>query len=256
MENILYENEAERIVTFLKDTAARTGIKTTVIGWSGGIDSTLSLYLLHRAFGPDNIHILHMPYSVSYTDDLGKISWELGLKRENTKEVSIKTMVDTVWKELGQEDDNTPLSRIRRGNIMARLRMIALFDLAKKTGGLVCGTENRTEHLLGYFTRYGDGASDIEPIQHLYKTQVYGLARFLNVAEPVLKRAPSAGLWQGQTDEGEFGFTYEEADHVLALYYDRKKTAEEIKKKGFPNAEAIIAFSRRNSFKHEVPYSL
>ena len=134
--------------------------------------------------------------------------------------------------------------------------MIVLFDLAKKVNGLVCGTENKSENLLGYFTRFGDQASDIEPIAHLYKTQVYELAKYLKVPEAIIKQSPTAGLWQGQTDEGEFGFTYEEADQVLHLYFDQHQSVEKIEQRGLKNAKAIIERVKQNGFKHQVPYHL
>jgi len=145
---------------------------------------------------------------------------------------------------------------VRLGNIMARVRMIILYDLAKKHNALVCGTENKSENLLGYFTRFGDQASDFEPIQHLYKTQVYQLAKFLGVPKNIVEKTPTAGLWHGQTDEEEFGFTYKEADQVLSYFYDKKLKLEEIKKMGFTNADKIINFSLRNSYKHSAPYTL
>ncbi len=151
--------------------------------------------------------------------------------------------------------DSSEVNRVRLGNIMTRIRMILLYDLAKKHNALVCGTENRSEYLLGYFTRFGDQASDFEPIQHLYKTQVYELARFLGLPKNIIQKTPTAGLWHGQTDEGEFGFTYKEADIVLSYYYDKKLKLEEIKSMGFKNAEKIIAYSLKNAYKHHAPYT-
>jgi NAD+ synthase len=121
---------------------------------------------------------------------------------------------------------------------------------------LVCGTENRSENLLGYFTRFGDEASDLEPIRHLYKTQVYELAKYLNVPQAIVQKQPSANLWKDQTDEGQFEFTYAEADQVLNLYFDKKLPVEEIQKRGLKNADKIIEFAKKNSFKHRVPYLL
>ena len=127
---------------------------------------------------------------------------------------------------------------------------------SKKYKALVVGTENRSENLLGYFTRFGDQASDVEPIEHLYKTEVYALAKHLGVPQPIIDQSPTAGLWIGQTDEGEFGFTYEEADKVLHLAVDQKVPVEEIIEKGFRNAEKILEWRKRNLFKHETPYTL
>jgi NAD+ synthase len=109
---------------------------------------------------------------------------------------------------------------------------------------------------LGYFTRFGDEASDIEPIRHLYKTQVYELAKYLNAPRSIIQKNPSANLWEGQTDEAQFEFTYAEADPVLSLYFDKKISVQEIEKQGFKNANKIIEFTNKNSFKHNVPYSL
>jgi len=146
--------------------------------------------------------------------------------------------------------------RIRLGNIIARVRMIILFDLAKKHNALVCGTENKSEKLLGYFTRFGDAASDIEPISHLYKTQVRELANYLKLPQKIIEAKPTAGLWPGQTDEGEFGFTYQEADNVLSLYFDKKISTKKIRSLGYKNALKILAFAKKNSFKEKVPYLL
>ncbi|NCO88578.1 NAD(+) synthase [Candidatus Roizmanbacteria bacterium] len=137
---------------------------------------------------------------------------------------------------------------------MARTRMIILFDQAKKLDALVCGTENKSEHLLGYFTRFGDAASDIEPIQHLYKTQIYQLAKYLKIPREIINQPPTAGLWNGQTDEGQFEFTYKEADQVLSLYYDQRKSLKMIIKSGFPNVKIIIKMMRNNQFKNKTPY--
>ena len=132
---------------------------------------------------------------------------------------------------------------------MARVRMIILYDLAKRHNCLVCGTENKSELYLGYFTRFGDEASDFEPIQQLYKTQVYQLAEYLNVPKEIINQIPTAGLWENQTDEKDFGFSYKEADRVLDLYLKNKKIL-----KTFPNSKEIIARIEKNSFKHNLPY--
>ncbi len=132
--------------------------------------------------------------------------------------------------------------------------MMILFDEAKKNHALVCGTENKTENMLGYFTRFGDAASDIEPISHLYKTHVRELSKFLNIPREIINKEPSAGLWMGQTDENEFGFSYEEADQVLYLYFEKKYSFNKIKSLRFFNCEKIISLAEKNSFKHKTPY--
>ena len=261
--------ETKKIIAFIQKIVATTGREQIIIGWSGGIDSTVSLYLLAKAIPPENIHVLHMPYSTSFINELA----DSKIPKENVHEISIKKLVDQIWKNIKGDysldsrlrgnDPTSPrlrgaslVEKIRLGNIMARVRMIILFDFAKKINGLVCGTENKTEYFLGYFTRYGDGASDIEPIQHLFKTQVYELAKYLHVPNIIIKKTPSANLWKGQTDEGEFGFTYKEADEVLLRYIDTSKSLREIEKEGFKNAKKIIEFMKKNEFKRKVPYTL
>jgi NAD+ synthase len=147
------------------------------------------------------------------------------------------------------------MNHLRKGNIMARTRMIVVYDQARRREALVVGTENKSEHLLGYYTRFGDEASDVEPLRGLYKTQVYQLARYLGVPEPILTKTPTAGLWEGQTDEGEFGFTYAEADAILALVYDGGKSVDEAVSAGFERAkvEAVTAWVRSKEFKHHLP---
>jgi NAD+ synthase len=244
------ERETEKIVTFLKTTLSSVGKTKVVINWSGGIDSTVSLYLLAKAFPITNVTILHLPYETSYEDEFLPIADYLQTTKAQFHVVSIQSMVDEVKASLKISDP------FRVGNVMSRIRMVVAFDNAKKLGGLVCGTENRTEDLLGYFTRFGDEASDIEPIQHLYKTEVFELGKFLGVPNNILDAQPTAGLWAGQTDEGEFGFSYEQADNVLSRYYDEKKTIEEIEKEGFLHAKKVIEFAQKNGFKHKTPYTI
>lgn len=245
-----YSAIKNEIIAFLKDTFSHAGIERSVIAWSGGIDSTVSLYLLSHALKKENITILHLPYETSYESDFRVIQKELDFKDEQFKIVSIKPFVDTLC------ESRSISNSLRKGNIMARTRMILLYDVAKELNALVCGTENRTEDLLGYFTRFGDQASDIEPIQHLYKTEVFALAAELGIPDTFITRAPSAGLWSGQTDEGEFGFSYKEADEVLSRYYDDNGAVTQMEKEGLMNARKIIALAKKNAFKHEVPYTI
>ena len=240
----------QHISSFLTETFKVAGKAKVVINWSGGIDSTVSLYLLAKSIPVENITVLHLPYDQSYEDKFLPICNYLQIQKSQYYVISIRTMVDEIKKILKINDP------FRLGNVMARIRMITVYDYAKKLNSLVCGTENRTEHLLGYFTRFGDGASDIEPIQYIYKTHIFELGSYLGIPSAILKAQPTAGLWEGQTDEGEFGFSYKEADEVLSKYYDEKKTVENIKQEGFLNAEKIIKFAKKNAFKHKVPYYL
>ena len=268
--------EKHRITSFIKNVLRKQGFKKVIIGMSGGIDSTASFYLLKEAIAPENIIVAHLYYLNSQFSDIGGIVKKAGVPKNNIYEISIDPLAKAFQSVIPsaveephstQPDEQDPSTRpsdlvgmteerVRLGNIMARIRMIILYDLAKKHNALVCGTENKSEFLLGYFTRFGDQASDFEPIQHLYKTQVYKLAKILGVPENIIKKTPTAGLWHGQTDEREFGFTYKEADQVLFYYYDKKLKIEEIKSMGFKNAEKIINFSLRNSYKHHAPYAI
>jgi len=240
---------------------------------SGGVDSTTAFYLLRESIAPENIIVAHLYYLESQFRDIGGIVKKAGIPKGNIYEMSIDSLIkafsNTTMKQFnnGTMDNSsrqarttnskrTHLDKIRIGNIAARIRMIILYDLAKKHNALVCGTENKSEFMLGYFTRFGDEASDFEPIQHLYKTQIFQLARFLEVPKNIMEKTPTAGLWHGQTDEGEFGFSYKEADEVLFYYYDKKLKVEEIKNMGFKNADRIINYSLTNNYKHLTPYTL
>lgn len=242
----------EEIVKFLRETFDKTGKTKVVIGLSGGIDSATSYFLLKKALPIENIIAVHMPYSdenpTKVEQRVSKMCRQSGLPAQNFFSIPIKGMVDQL--SMGLKVDE----KARKGNIMARIRMIILFDLAKKFNALVCGTENKSEHYLGYFTRFGDEASDIEPIRHLYKSQVKELAKELGVSKEVLDAIPTAGLWDGQTDEGQFGFTYKEADQVLEAFFDGESPKS--LQARFPNAKKVLKLMKANEFKHLVPYAL
>ena len=231
------KNKIDEIVTWLKKTY---GDKPAVIAVSGGVDSAVALTLLTRALGKARVTPVCLPYSEQDMGDAKTIIEWNGLNQKMV-EVNISKMVDTISDELSIESEQ------RKGNVMARVRMIAVFDMAKKLGALVCGTENKSEHYLGYFTRFGDAASDIEPIAGLYKTEVREMARELGLPEIFYTKAPSAGLWDGQTDENEMGFAYAEADKVL------KGETEGIDTEIVKRIEGMV---ERNKFKLEVPYML
>ncbi len=245
----------DSLTKFIKDAFAKAGFTKAVIALSGGVDSATSCALTVKALGKENVYPILLPYGQlnhSGVVDARLVIDVLQIPKANVTEIDIQPSVDAILRAEREVSD------IRRGNIMARTRMIFLFDQAKKRNALVVGTENKSEHLLGYFTRFGDEASDIEPLRNIYKTQVYELARSLGIPEPILTKKPTAGLWEGQTDEEEFGFTYKEADQILALLYDEKKSVEEIVAQGFQKetVEKVQARVVANSFKHRLPIVL
>jgi NAD+ synthase len=251
--NIDSAAETIKIVSFIKNILEEQGFKNVVIGLSGGIDSAVSLSLLRKAIKPENIFVAHLYYFKSQINSLNSFLKKINIPQKNIYNIPIINAVDQIQKITGLKKTSTDY-KIRLGNIMARVRMIILYDLAKKHNCLVCGTENKSELNLGYFTRFGDEASDIEPIQHLYKTQVYQLAEYLNIPKAIINQVPTAGLWDNQTDEEDFGFSYQEADKVLNFYLNNHKSFLKNVFKKFPNAEKIISRINKNSFKHNLPY--
>lgn len=242
----------DSIVVFLRRTYEQQGKTQAVIAVSGGIDSSLSLALLSRAIPKENITALILPYGTQPTADNELICDFLGIRKEQRRIVNIAPIVDAATTTLFLSDHDT----IRKGNLMARARMMVVYDTAKEKNALVCGTENKSEHYLGYYTRFGDAASDIEPIAHLYKTQVRQLAEYLMFPEQLIKKAPSAGLWAGQTDEDEMGFSYDAADKVLEAFVDQHTSPAEIRIEGVEpqTVQAVINQVIANRFKFHVPY--
>lgn len=216
------ENTAEYLTGFIKSVFEKQGFSRCVIGVSGGVDSATVMTLAARALGQDNVYPALMPYGGLGTQgvlDAMETVLSLAIPVGNIYRTDIKPAVDLIC-------SREPVDQVRRGNVMARIRMIYLFDLAKKRQALVMGTENRSEHLLGYYTRFGDGASDIEPIRNVYKSRVYEIAAVLGIPEKIRTKPPSADLWASQTDASELGFTYQEADPVLEMIDAGKSEAE------------------------------
>lgn len=243
-----------RLTTFLEHTFQHQDISHAVIAVSGGIDSAVSLSLLARAIPRKHIFPILLPYGRQNMDDAKTICVWNSIPQENIVEINIKKHVDALCATLRISSQDY----VRRGNVMARVRMIVIYDIAKARNALVCGTENKSEHYLGYFTRFGDAASDIEPIAGLYKTQVREIAMELGIPQQILMKHPSAGLWDQQTDEQELGFTYEDADRVLEHYIDKKKKPENIQIPDISTEtiQRVIQRVLSQSFKHEVPYTL
>ena len=241
---------ARQILTsFIRSEISRVGFSRVVIGLSGGLDSALSCALAVEALGPENVLVVRMPYRSSSSDSLEHAQLMIDQFKVQHETVEITDMVEPLFEK------NPGITKLRMGNIMARTRMIVLYDKSEESKGLVLGTSNKTEILLGYSTLWGDMASALNPIGDLYKTQTRQLARALDIPEPIINKAPSADLWDGQTDENELGFTYEEVDRLLYLLVDQRYIPSECVEEGFDEkfVNAVISRVRRNQFKRMMP---
>lgn len=237
------------LTAFIRDQIAKAGARGAVIGLSGGIDSALSAYLSVLALGAENVLAVRMPYKTSAQsslDDAQKVIEALGLP---SIDVPITPMVDPLIAQFPDMDN------MRKGNIMARTRMVVLYDQSAARGLLPMGTSNKTEFLLGYSTIYGDSGVALHPIADLYKYQVRQLSMALGVPQSILDKAPSADLWEGQTDEGELGFTYNDVDQVLYLLVDGRYSVDEVIAEGFDAAfvEKVWRRVKANHFKRTMP---
>ena len=241
---------ARRLLTsFLQTEIRRHGFERAVVALSGGIDSSLACYLAAQALGPKNVLAVRMPYRTSSPDSLDHARLVVEATEVQEMTVPISDMLDALLSSVPESQ------QVRRGNLMARARMIVIYDQSAAFGGLVVGTSNKTELLLGYTTLYGDAACALNPLGDLYKTQLRQLARAMDVPDPILAKPPSADLWVGQTDEGELGFTYAQVDRLLFLLVDRRFSTEECEAAGFRPAfvRAIVDRIRRSQFKRLMP---
>ncbi|MHC4944707.1 MAG: NAD+ synthase [Planctomycetota bacterium] len=243
------------LVAFLNRNIHAAGFERAVLGLSGGVDSSLSLTLATAALGSENVRALFMPYRTSHPDS-----------KRHAILIAEKTGVDLIEEDISPQIDlyyqrYPEADEIRRGNKMARERMTILFDHSAAFNGLVVGTSNRTEILLGYGTLHGDTVSAINPLGSLYKTQIFDLAEYSDIPEEIVKKPPSADLWTGQTDEGELGFTYKDVDRLLFHMIDQGKNDSDLEEAGFEPAfigkiRAMVArfdFKRRPALIAEIP---
>jgi len=256
---------SQQIIAFIQAIFKRTGKSTAIIGLSGGIDSAVSFALTVKALGANNLQAYHLPSKSTPSQHLHDIQ----LLTPNFQIIPINSIIQKSWRTIKhstviQADDfseafqanrlnrerknvGRTTNKLRLPNLSARIRMMILYDQAKKYDGLVVGTENKSEAMLGYFTRFGDAASDLEPIAHLFKTQVIELAKYLNLPPSIIQKKPSADLWAGQTDESELGFTYTQADPILEQISLGKNPTGNL-------AERIKKQVDQMAFKHQVPY--
>lgn len=239
---------------FLCDEVTKSGFQKVVFGLSGGIDSALVAYLAAGALPRECIHAVMMPYETSSKASLGdaqKVVDDLNIPYSI---VPITGPVNAYFANVDNilENAATPL---RRGNRMARERMCTLFDFSAYLGALVLGTSNKTELLLGYGTQFGDMASALNPIGDLYKCQIRQLSAAVGVPKSILEKAPSADLWEDQTDENELGFTYDDADEILYQLVDMRLSTDEIVEQGY-RAELVRTLVKRvmrNQYKRKPP---
>ncbi len=241
---------ARRVVKeFIRSQLRQAGFERAVLGLSGGIDSALVAYLVAEAIGPEHLLCVLMPFRTSSPasrDDAEEVVLRLGCQSEL---VEITPMVDGFY---GPDSD---ASALRQGNFMARMRMSVLYDRSVTWGGLVVGTGNKTESLIGYTTIFGDSACAFNPVGDLYKSQVRQLAAAIGVPDEIIRKAPSADLWPGQTDEAEAEFSYPELDRLLFWRIDKRRSVDEVVAMGFSRTlvERIDRMVAGAEFKRQVP---
>jgi NAD+ synthase len=241
---------ARMILTgFIRSEVTRAGFSRGVVALSGGIDSALSYVLAVEALGAENVLALRMPYRSSSPDSLEHAGLLIDKFHTPAETIEITEMVEPLFAR------DPEMTRQRKGNIMARERMIVLYDQSEVFKGLVIGTSNKTEILLGYSTLWGDMAAALNPLGDLYKTQLRQLSGELGIPAVIVDKAPSADLWAGQTDEGELGFTYEQVDKLLYLLVDQRYSPAECVEEGFDESfvKSVLARVRRFQFKRMMP---
>jgi len=256
------------LIEFIRKVIQNNGFKRAVLGLSGGMDSTVVAYLTVEALeDPHNVYALIMPYKSYQSESVRHarlIARKLGI---NSQMIRIDAMIEEYFRKFSYGRIPNPailevegsrvkaLEYLRRGNKMARERMSILYDWSLALRALVVGTSNKTELIMGYFTKYGDGGVDLEPLGDLYKTQVRQLAKYLGVPDPIIGRRPSAGLWPGQTDEGELGIGYDELDKILYHMVNKKYSGKKLLSLGFSieNIEKVKNFVKNSEHKRRLP---
>lgn len=237
----------EDLIFFLKDEVSKAGLNKVTVGLSGGLDSAVVAILCQEVF-KENLNCVLMPSqfsSQSSIDDAIELCEKFDIKYEI---ISIEPMVSGFIKNMNED-------RLRIGNFSARMRMAVLYDVSSREKSLVVGTSNKSEILLGYGTIFGDTACAINPIGEIYKSDEFEFAKILGVTDAILNKAPSADLWEGQSDEAELGYTYKQMDDLLKLMIDENKSKEELIKLGFEEEfiNKITYRVKANAFKGKLP---
>jgi NAD+ synthase len=240
---------AKILCTFIREELRKFNNKKGILGLSGGLDSSVCAFLAAKALGPKNVIGMILPYKDTFGEDVKDaqaVARRLGIR---SQVIDIAPMVDTYFSGYPTQD------RVKIGNKMARERMSILYDFSAKEHALILGTSNKTELLIGYGTIHGDMACAINPLGDLYKTQVRELAAHLGIPARILKKKPSAGLWPGQTDEGEIGLTYAQIDEILFRLVDERKSKKDVIAAGFAKeaVEKIMTLVRNSEFKRKMP---
>jgi len=237
------------LTKFIHSEITRFGFSRAVVNLSGGIDSAISCALAVQALGKQNVLAIRLPYKNSSPDSLEHAQLLIDQFGCPSVTIPITEMVDPLIERFPD------MGHVRAGNIMARIRMILAYDQSESFRGLVIGTSNKTEILLGYTTLYGDAACALNPIGDLYKTQLKQLAPALAIPQAIIAKPPTADLWSGQTDEGELGFTYEAVDRLLYLLIDQRASPHECVEAGFEEkfVQTVIDRVRRNQYKRILP---
>ena len=242
----------EKIVSATRAYFKKAGVQSAVVGLSGGIDSSLVAKILVEALGKGHVFGIIMPVDKNKDNanavDAQNLANLLGIKCELVEiGAPVARFENLPWKQ----------TKISKANVAARIRMATLYNFANAHNCLVAGTGNRSEALLGYATKYGDLGCDILPIAAIYKTQVFAIAKAVGLPEKIISKAPSAGLWDGQTDEGELGAPYSELDKILVALFDKKRPAAEVKRDFSPQlVERVLERNRVNAHKLEFPFAV
>jgi NAD+ synthase len=241
------------IAEFIRGQLRQAGFERALLGLSGGIDSALVAFLVADAIGANRLLCVSMPYASSSLASLTDAQEVVGRLGCSYSVIDITPMVDGYFGAVAPDGESA--SALRRGNFMARMRMATLYDQSVPWGGLVVGTGNKTEGLIGYTTHFGDDASAFNPIGDLYKSQIRQLAVAMGVPEEIVRKAPSADLWPGQTDEAEAGFSYPELDRLLFWLVDKRRSPEDLVAMGFaaPTVERVTRMIAASEFKRQVP---